>query len=565
MEDEMRSRRRQKKSRLSLGCLTAILFLMVICAIGIYGYNVFGPTKERVDLASWYDGEDQGGTALYLNYEKQGCRGIYENGQTYLPVEWVNEYLNKRFYWDAEERILIYALPDEIVTAGTDALGSDGQPLLLEKEDGVYLSLGLILNYTDVRYQLYDSGEVKRVYVENTWDAETKAKVRWSGKVRRMGGYKSPILTEVKRGAQVTVLETMEHWSKVMTEDGHIGYMYNKKLSAPYEEIPVSSFEAPVYRNISLDEKITLVWHQITVQAANGKLEELVDAAGDINVIAPTWFTLSDNEGNYESLASKAYVDKAHEKGLQVWAVVDNFSKECSSNVQSEVLLSKTSVRRKLIDKLMKEAETYGFDGINLDFESLKAEAGVHYLQFIRELSVFCREKGLVLSVDNYVPAPYNRFYDQKEQGIVADYVIIMGYDEHYAGGDIGSVSSIGYVQNGIEDMLELVPKEKVVNAVPFYTRLWTKNGEQISSKAMGIKEAQKWIEANGMKLSWNEETGQYYGELETDEGTKMLWMEECESLALKMNLIKEHDLAGVAAWKLGMEPAKVWDVIRWE
>ena len=167
--------------------------------------------------------------------------------------------------------------------------------------------------------------------------------------------------------------------------------------------------------------------------------------------------------------------------------------------------------------------------------------------------------------MDNYVPAPYNRFYAQKEQGIVADYVIIMGYDEHYAGGDIGSVSSIGYVQNGIEDMLELVPKEKVVNAVPFYTRLWTKNGEQISSKAMGIKEAQKWIEANGMKLSWNEETGQYYGELETDEGTKMLWMEECESLALKMNLIKEHDLAGVAAWKLGMEPAKVWDVIRWE
>ena len=561
----MRSRRRKKRRGMPLGCLFGLFFLAAVCAAGIYGYQTFGPTKERVDLEDYYDPHGRGGVALFLNYEEQESRGIYEHGQIYLPADWVNSHLNERFYWDANEKVLVYTLPDEIVTATAQSTGSEGTPLLLEKEDGAYLSLGLILNYTDVRFQLHDEEAPMRLYVENTWDPEVKAEVQWSGAVRKLGGYKSPILTEAKRGSQVTVLETMENWSRVMTADGHIGYMFNHKLSAPYEETPVSTFEAPVYKNISLDEKINLVWHQVTVQAANEKVEELVNAAGNINVIAPTWFTLSDNNGSYESLASKSYVEKAHEMGLQVWAVVDNFSKECSNNVQSEVLLSKTSVRRKLIDRLMKEADEYGFDGINLDFESLKTEAGIHYIQFIRELSVFCREKGLVLSVDNYVPAPYNRFYNQREQGIVADYVIIMGYDEHYAGGDIGSVSSIGYVEKGIKDMLELVPKEKVINGVPFYTRLWTKDGEKISSKAMGISEAQKWIEANGMKLSWNEETGQYYGELETDEGTKMLWMEETESLALKMNLIKEYDLAGVAAWKLGMEPDGVWDVIRWE
>lgn len=561
----MRSRKRRKKKGISIGCLAAILILLLFCAAGICAWRSFGPSRERVDLKAWYDREEEGGTALYLNYEKQTSRGIYENGQTYLPLQWVNEYLNERFYWDEEEKVLVYALPDEIVTAGLDLTGSEGQPLLLEKEDDLYLALGLILNYTDIRLQLYDSGEVKRIYVENVWDAQVKAKVRWSGKIRRMGGYKSPILTEAKRGEEVVVLEQMEHWSKVMTEDGHIGYLYNRKLSAPYEEIPVSSFQAPIYQNISLDEKITMVWHQITVQAANTKLEALLETAGNINVIAPTWFTLSDNNGNYESLASRAYVDKAHEKGLQVWAVVDNFSRECSKNVQSEVLLSKTSVRRRLIEKLMKEAETYGFDGINLDFESMKTEAGVHYIQFIRELSVSCRKKGLVLSVDNYVPAPYNRFYHQKEQGIVADYVIIMGYDEHYAGGEIGSVASIGYVKKGMEDMLEMVPAEKIIHAVPFYTRLWTKNGEQISSKALGIADAKTWLSQSGMELSWDEETGQYYGELETEEGTKFLWMEEKESLALKMKLIKEHDLAGVAAWKLGMEPSEVWDVISWD
>lgn len=561
----MRSRKRRKKSRASVGCLTAVLCLMVLCAIGIYGYKTFGPTKERVDLEAWYDKEKQGGVALYLNYEKQDSRGIYENGQTYLPIEWVNACLNERFYWDDKEQILSYALPEEIVTAGLDLVGSEGQPLLLKREDGLYLALGLVLNYTDIRCQLYDSGEAKRAYIENTWEAQKKAKVSWSGKVRQLGGYKSPILTEVTRGSKVILLEQMENWSEVMTEDGHIGYFYNRKLSSPYEEIPISSFEAPVYKNISLDEKITMVWHQVTTPSANERMETLLDAAKGINVIAPTWFTLSDNDGNYESLASKAYVEKAHKKGLQVWAVVDNFSRECSKNVQSEVLLSKTSVRRKLIDKLIKEAESYGFDGINLDFESMKTEAGVHYIQFIRELSVSCRKNGLILSIDNPVPAPYNRFYNQKEQGTVADYVIIMGYDEHYAGGESGSVASLGYVKNGIEDMLELVPAQKVINAVPFYTRLWTKNGEQISSRALGIPEAQKWAAENGMEFSWNEETGQYYGELETAEGTKQLWMEEEESLTLKMNLIKEHDLAGVAAWRLGLESADLWDVIRWE
>lgn len=320
-----------------------------------------------------------------------------------------------------------------------------------------------------------------------------------------------------------------------------------------------------MYQNISLDEKITLVWHQVTLEAANAVLEELLAQTKGINVIAPTWFTLSDNEGNYESLADKSYVEKAHEKGIQVWAVVDNFSRECSKNVRSEVLLSKTSVRKRLIENLMKEADTYGFDGINLDFESLKEEAGVHYIEFIRELSVSCRRKGLVLSVDNYVPAGYNYFYNRREQGIVADYVIIMGYDEHYAGGEAGSVASIGYVEDGIRNTLELVPREKVINAVPFYTRLWTQSGEKLSSKAMGISAAKKWIEEQGAQLQWNEELGQYYTQAETEDGESMLWMEDSRSLKLKMDVIKKEDLAGVACWKLGLEPQEIWDVIGWE
>ena len=279
-----------------------------------------------------------------------------------------------------------------------------------------------------------------------------------------------------------------------------------------------------------------------------------------MNVISPTWFSLTDNNGNYRSLASKDYVAKAHAKGLQVWALIDNFS----ADVQTETLLASTATRRRLIDSLIADAEKYDLDGLNLDFESLKTEAGVHYIEFIRELSIPCRQKGIVLSVDNYVPARYNSFYNLKEQGIVADYVIMMGYDEHFAGGEPGSVSSISYVKNGISGMLEDVPKEKLINAVPFYTRLWIEAGDgSITSKAMGIADAKKWVDNNQVELTWQADTAQYYGEKQTNDGAWFLWMEEERSLKEKMNVVRQNDLAGVACWKLGFEDSAAWDSIQ--
>ena len=256
-------------------------------------------------------------------------------------------------------------------------------------------------------------------------------------------------------------------------------------------------------------------------------------------------------------------MDKAHEMGLQVWAMVENVStQESVKNLNTKTLMSSTSTRRKLIENLMKEADTYGFDGFNLDFESLKAEAGPHYVQFIRELSVSCRQKGLVLSVDNYVPSPYSAFYNRREQGIVADYVIVMGYDEHYAGGDAGSVASISYVKDGIENTLKEVPKEKVINAVPFYTRVWTVNEGKTTSKAYGIADARQWVADNHVDLTWDQELGQFYGSTVNGNGEQYIWMEDEKSMALKIGLVKDFDLAGVACWKLGFESSDIWDIV---
>ena len=554
---------RRKKGH-GCGITVLVLLLLFILAGGAAGWiyvKKYMPSSELSDKAKVF-GIKSGQVALLLDNELQEEKGIYEDGQVYLPVDWVNQHLNQRFYWDEGEKLLVYTLPESIVYADESTQGEKG-PLFKVTDQGMYLSLGLVVNYTDIRTQSFATSQIKRVFIDTIWEPYDTAVIKKTGQVREKGGVKSPILTELSQGESVDVLEPMEKWSRVRTGDGYIGYIENRKLEAGEQVMPESLFEAPVYTSISMDEKVRLGFHQVTRQEANSTLESYAGATKDMNVIVPTWFNVVSSDGTYNSLASKEYVEKAHDMGLKVWAMVENVStEETVKNLNTKTLMSSTSTRKKLIANLMQEAETYGFDGFNLDFESLKVEAGPHYVQFIRELSVSCRQKGLVLSVDNYVPSSYTAFYNRREQGIVADYVIVMGYDEHYAGGEAGTVSSISYVKDGIENTLKEVPKEKVINAVPFYTRVWTVNDGKTTSKAYGIKDAQQWVKDNNVELTWDDSLGQYYGSAVNSSGEQLIWMEENESMKLKIDLIREYDLAGVACWKLGFETPEIWDIV---
>lgn len=543
--------------------LTVILTIVLAAgaAAGFILYRKYKPSKEQVDQSEWYQASGNE-SAVFLNSEREeGVKGRYIDGQVYLPVDWVDEAVNERFYWDEENSQLIYTLPDQIVYANEETMGSSGKPLLVQQDGTVWLLSSLVSAYTNVRIETFDTDGVHRIFVDTTWESQQLAKVKKNTALRIRGGVKSALITEVPSGAEVTVLEQLENWSRVRTEDGQVGYLPNRRLKETEAKTLVSTFQEPEYTSISIDEPVVLVWHQVTNLSANQAMQTLISATKGVNVIAPTWFMLTDNSGNYESLADKNYVDQAHAMGMQVWAVLDNFNK--GDNVQSEVLFASTAARKKLIASLMKDAQTYGFDGINLDVEGIKASAGPHYVQFIRELSVDCRKAGLVLSIDSYVPASYSAFYNWAEQGRVADYVVMMGYDEHFAGGEAGSVASIGYERQGITDLLKQVPKEKLISAIPFYTRIWKEDASGTSSQSVGISSAKEWVEINQVELYWQEDLGQYYGELEKDGVNYEIWMEEERSLELKMQLIRDNGLAGVACWRLGLEPADVWDVVK--
>ena len=543
--------------------LTVILTIVLLAgaAAGFILYRKYKPSKEQVDQNEWYQasGDEM---ALFLDSVLvEGVKGRYIDGQTYLQLDWIDEAVNEKFYWDEENRQLIYTLPDQIVYANEETMGSSGKPLVVQQDGQVWLLSSLVTAYTNVRIDTYDTDNVRRVFVDTSWEPQQLAAVKKKSALRIRGGVKSAMITEVPSDSEVIVLEQLDNWSRVRTEDGQVGYLANRRLKETESRTLVSTFTEPEYTSISMDGSVVLVWHQVTNRQANQAMENLVSNTKGVNVIAPTWFMLTDNQGNYESLADKNYVDRAHSMGLQVWAVLDNFNK--GENVQSEILFASTAARKKLIASLMQDAKTYGFDGINLDVEGIKASAGPHYVQFIRELSIDCRKEGLVLSIDSYVPASYSAFYNWAEQGRVADYVVMMGYDEHYAGGEAGSVASIGYERQGIEDLLKQVPKEKLISAIPFYTRIWKEDASGTTSQSLGIADAKAWVEDNQVELYWQDDLGQYYGETQKDGVNYEIWMEEERSLALKMQLIRDNGLAGVACWRLGLEPADIWDTVK--
>lgn len=361
------------------------------------------------------------------------------------------------------------------------------------------------------------------------------------------------------------ILEQMGHWSQIRTADGYIGYIKNSSLTEISEQTRPSVYTGPEYTSLSMEDRVNLVWHQIDYAQMNDNFAEDTAQMSGVNVISPTWYFLSDNEGNIDSLADASYVKQAHEAGLQVWALISNFS----ADVSTAELLASRAARQKVQDYLIAQAEEIGFDGINIDFEGIPETAGYSYVQFMRELSILCRERGLYLSVDVPVPMDFSSHYDRKELGVVCDYVIMMGYDEHYAGSDIvGSVASMDFERNGIENMLSEVPGEKIVSAIPFYTRLWyTRTLEDgtvsVTSEALGMGSAWDVVEQNGVAAVWDDDAGQPYAEWTNAEGVFcQIWLEDDSTVAERASMVSEYDLGGIAAWVLGREKDYVWQVI---
>ena len=594
-----RARRRRRNAMIRW----MIFIVLILAAIG--GFLIwkrYGASNERADLEQYYELSSEDEVAVVVNNEvirenddEQAASeeteippaGKVYGDQYYIEYSVVRENINKRFYWDPNENIMLYTLPEGNVTVEvgsneyTDVNEKKSADYDILKTEGrtAYIALPFIQEYTNMEYEVYDSPA--RVVVTSNWGEIQTAQIRRDTQVRYQGGVKSPILTEISKNDKVTVLEDENDWMKVGTSDGFIGYVKTSTLRDITTETTSREFEEPVYTNISKDYAINMAWHNVSNADANSYVLETIADTKGLTTIAPTWYSLADTEGNISSLADSSYVNYAHQSNLEVWAVLRDFHGGINSYDETYEVLSYTSKRTKVINQVVASAIETGVDGINLDFELISAECGEHYIQFVRELSVRCRQNGLVLSIDNYVPQPYNEHYDIEEQAAVADYVVIMGYDEHTDGSyEAGSVASIGYLENGIADALKSVPADKLVAGIPFFTRLWFETPKteeelaqeegteaasypnKVTSAAYSMNDAAALVKNAGVEAQWDEETKQNYAEWEAEGGIYKIWLEDAQSLEEKLKVITANDLAGVAEWSLGMEDSGVWDLI---
>lgn len=534
----------------------AVAVLVILVAIlGIVTHVVmkYIPSSEKMDLNEYYGEMADGEIALVIGTEKMEERGLVDGDRVYLPLDVVNTYLNQRYYWDSANQQILYATPSELTSASASSEAGDK---VWVKDDKVYLNLTYVQEFTDL--DAYITKDPYRIAIQYKFKNVKTVTVKKNTSIRYRGGIKSAILTSVKKGTKLRLIEEMENWDQVATDDGYIGYIDKKKVGEAEKTKFERSFKKEEYSYLTMDSKVNMVWHQVTSTDANAYFADATANMTGVNVISPTWFYLTDTSGNIASIASADYVSQAHEKGLQVWGLIDNFTQEVSTTET----LSSTAARQNIISQLIQAAQDVGMDGINVDFESLSEDVGIHFLEFLRELSIECHKNNLVLSVDNPVPEDFTSHYDRAEQGRVVDYVIIMGYDEHYVGSEAGSVASLPWVEQGIQDTLDEVPAERVINAIPFYTRLWKTTGGNVTSEAIGMDQAQQTIAENNVETYWDKTTSQNYGKYDIDNSTYQIWLEDAQSVAEKVKLVSKYDLAGVSAWKLGFENNGIWQVI---
>lgn len=556
-----------------LPVVVAILLILVIggCTLGKVLLEKYSYSKEEADWNEFYQVSEGDKSAIILQDEMVEDQALIKDGVCYFDLATVHKYMNEVFYADRNENLLLYATPTEVVrtgfgeTAYTTTAGTQetGYVTCFVEGDTVYVAADYVKLFTNYSYTCYD----RHVQVYTEWGTRQVAQLKKDTAVRLRGGVKSPILTQAKKGDTLEILEQMETWSKVKTADSVIGYVENKRLEEITEEqeTPVTDYVAPEYTSLTGDSKICLGWHSIGGVGGNDTLYSMVSGTKGMNVIAPTWFSLTDENGAFRSFATADYVATAHKMGLQVWGVLDNFNyaNETGTAISTLHMLSSTTARQTLVQNVTDMAVNLGLDGINVDFEQLSSDCGIHYVEFLRELSIQCRNKGLVLSVDNYVPFNFNDYYRLDIQGEVADYVIIMGYDEHWHGSkDPGSVASINYVSEGLDRTLQEVPANKVVNALPFYTILWKTEGTDVTDEYITMRNEADFMSRAGVTAEWNEETCQNYAEWTSGSATYQIWLEDAESIAVKLNMMSTKNIGGVAVWRLGYGTQAAWELI---
>ena len=548
-----RSRKRRKRSPRKW--LPALVLVVVVIGISAY-YSLRTVEPPEADRP-------------YLVYlaEIQEFPVIIENKEPYIPLSFIKEQIDPNVYWD-ESGVMVVTTKDKVIKLKTDSLTAYVNrhpaplqfPVILVDEEPYVPSNTLQALYPVSTTYNAEAG----MFLVRRLDRMAKVGKLTSDAFLRLGpSVFSPRVKEIKEGTEVVIYSESGRWLKVETKDGLCGFVRTKQVANVFERPPEVN-EVSDYVPKSLEgDKVVLAWEQ--VYSARIDTSKIGDMPG-LNVVSPTWFHLSDDQGGIENRGDINYVDWAHSKGYQVWALFSNsFNPERTSKV-----LRDSEIRDRVISQILVYCKIYKLDGINIDFENVYLDDGPYLTQFVREITPLLHEQGLTVSIDVTVRSEspnWSLFLERDKLSDTVDYVMLMSYDQYPQGSHVaGPVSSIPWTESNIETTLLEVPSKKLVLGIPFYTRLWEETKEEgetkITCKALGMESVSKWLREHNPTTTYQEETGLLYAEKTVGNKTYKVWIEDKDSVEKRVQLVNKYNLAGVAAWSRGFETPDIWHTI---
>lgn len=534
---------------ISLVTVSAFFFMLTLIIYILYPF----PSKEKT---SYFNSETT------LIYEKNIFdEGQWVDGQLYLPVSFLKEHIDPAVYLESSSESLIITTEFDVYQLTQNQTNIEKNyetlslsfPVLKEFKDNPYVAVDWLEDVYPIDIERIES--TGAVFIKKDGDQEELVSVKTGEKdyeyhLRTEPDYRSPYVDVLNPEEKVILEEAGDKFSKVRTEEGFAGFLSNDLLSQHEARIIEMKQEEKAFVP-DVSGPLHLTWDAI-YQAKNNPTD--VPTMAGVNVISPTWFHVKDSAGEIENRASKAYVEDAHHEGYQVWAL---FSNDFDPDKTHEVLTTFDS-RKKMIQQLLAYAEIYELQGLNVDFENVYEEDGPYLTQFMRELTPLAHEAGLIISMDvTFISnsSMWSKFYERDKLAEVVDYFMVMAYDEHPQNSSVaGSVSSLPWVEMHLKRTLEVIPSDKLLLGIPFYTRIWTEEKLEdgsvtVSSKSMTMTQVDEWMEEHKVTPIFDEVSGQDYVEVVEDIKTYRIWIENENSLEKRVQLADKYDLAGIASW----------------
>lgn len=562
MESEFELKRRRneinKSNPFKIIIVLILIILCIVFLIGKFGINVIDNLSRdpnRIDVIV-KDKIVPDELSIYI-----------VDNEKYFSVDFLKEYIDDTVFPEADDNTLTITNENSVIRLSTDELTYyvNSEPLSLEmpiitKDEVMLIPCNLTASLYNLNIEYID--DEKTAVIDFYGEEISTSVLQKNVKMYSESDIKSHTVTRVKKGSEITIFGNENGFYKVRFNE-YVGYIEEKYITDIVKTNFVNNEENYVSLGFTPENgKITMVWDQV-FNVSQNKNDSKFTAIENLDVISPTWFAISDNEGNVSNIADKSYVDWAHSQGYQVWGLLSNsFDPDITHNT-----LSSPEIREKIIKQVLAYAELYELDGINIDFETIRSDDGEYFVQFVREITPYLKAQGLTVSVDLSRPEGWNYYYGMEEIGETVDYVVLMAYDEHWGTSpESGSVASMGWTEESITSTLDMVSPEKVILGIPFYTRLWEEKNVDgnltVSSSSLGMQAALNYINENNMEIVYDEESGQNYSSIEKDGATYKIWLEDELSLRKRMELVEKYNLAGCAGWKRHLETDNTWSII---